>query len=300
MRNGPSLDREPLLDRKFLERLERLTIHWQRSFAGLVGGHNTSRFAGGGQEFLDHRNFHHGDDLRAVNWRAYLRLEKMFLKMFQIEPRVPVHMLLDSSASMISGDGSKFDVARKIAASLCYIGLVRLDTIALQPFSRDLGEGIVGGGGRHRFRPVMEYLQRMEAKGVTNFDLVVREFIHSTPHRGLVIMLSDFLDDGDCLRPLQYIADYGHELLLIQIFSEEDRTPPWNGELELVDAETQAEVQLQFDEQAREQYTRAFDEYSGALQQLAMRNGGRFASVSTATSLEDIIFGALVRTRGIA
>ncbi len=144
----------------------------------------------------------------------------------------------------------------------------------------------------------MEYLQRMEAKSVTSFDLVVREFIHSTPQRGLVIVLSDFLDDGDCLRPLQYLADYGHELLLIQIYGEEDRTPPWNGELELVDAETQAEVRLQFDEVAREQYTRAFDEYTGALQQLAVRNGGRFASVSTGTTLEDIIFGALVRTRG--
>jgi uncharacterized protein (DUF58 family) len=291
---------EPLLDRQFLERLERLTIHWQRSFSGLVGGHNVSRFAGGGQEFLDHRNFHHGDDLRAVNWRAYLRLEKLFLKMFQIEPRVPVHMLLDTSSSMISGNGSKFEVARKIAASLCYIGLVRLDMIALQPFSSDLGEGIVAGGGRHRFRPIMEYLQRIEAKSATNFNLVVREFIHSTPQRGLVIVLSDFLDDGDCLRPLQYLADYGHELLLIQIYAEEDRVPPWNGELELVDAETNAEVRLQFDDQAREQYTKAFDEYSSSLQQLAIRNNGRFAGVSTATALEDIIFGALVRTRGIA
>src|SRR5215469_11796108 len=132
----------PLLDREFLEKLERLTIHWQKSFPGLVGGHNKSRFPGGGQEFLDHRNFHHGDDLRAVNWRAFLRLEKLFLKMFQIEPRVPVHMLLDTSASMSAGGGQKFDLARKIAASLCYIGLVRLDTIALQPFSSDLGEGM--------------------------------------------------------------------------------------------------------------------------------------------------------------
>src|SRR5271170_4342143 len=97
---------EPLLDRNFLERLERLTIHWQRSFNGLVGGHNRSRFAGGGQEFLDHRHFHEGDDLRAVNWRAYMRLDKMFLKMFQIEPRVPVRLLLDTSASMASGSGA--------------------------------------------------------------------------------------------------------------------------------------------------------------------------------------------------
>jgi len=291
---------EPLLDRHFLERLERLTIHWQRSFAGLVGGHNVSHFSGGGQEFLDHRNFHHGDDLRAVNWRAYLRLEKLFLKMFQIEPRVPVHMLLDTSASMASGDGAKFDTARKIAASLCYIGLVRLDTIAVQPFSRDLGEGIIGGGGRHRFRPIMDYMQRIQAKDATDFNLVIREFIQSTQQRGLVIILSDFLDDGDCLKPLQYLSDFVHELLLIQIYAEEDRTPPWNGELELVDAETNAQVRLQFDDQARAQYTRAFDDYSAALQQLAVRNGGRFAGVSTATSLEDIIFGSLVRTRGIA
>src|SRR5215472_547498 len=115
----------PLLDREFLEKLERLTIHWQKSFAGLVGGHNRSRLAGAGQEFLDHRNFHHGDDLRAVNWRAYLRLEKLFLKMFQVEPRVPVRMLIDISASMSGIHEQKFDYARKLAAALCYVGLVR-------------------------------------------------------------------------------------------------------------------------------------------------------------------------------
>src|ERR1700675_26015 len=116
----------PLIDRGFLERLERLTLHWQRSFPGLVGGHNPSRFAGPGQEFLDHRNFHHGDDVRAVNWRVFLRLEKLFLKMFQLEPRIPVRMLIDCSKSMLTGTEngleSKFDYARKLAAALCYVG----------------------------------------------------------------------------------------------------------------------------------------------------------------------------------
>src|SRR5947207_7510905 len=99
---------EPLLETPLLEKLERLTIHWRKSLPGLVGGHNTSRFAGAGQEFLDHRNFHHGDDLRAVNWRAYLRLEKLFLKMFQLEPRIPVRILLDVSNSMETGEIPKF------------------------------------------------------------------------------------------------------------------------------------------------------------------------------------------------
>jgi uncharacterized protein (DUF58 family) len=104
---------EPLVDRHFLEKLERLTLGWNKSFRGLVGGHNLSRFAGPGQEFLDHRSFHPGDDLRAVNWRAYMRFDKLFLKMFQVEPRVPVRLLLDTSASMSAAAGkdgvTKFD-----------------------------------------------------------------------------------------------------------------------------------------------------------------------------------------------
>src|SRR4249920_3265239 len=140
----------PLLDREFLEKLERLTIQWQKSLPGLVGGHNTSRFAGAGQEFLDHRHFHHGDDLRAVNWRAYLRLEKLFLKMFQVEPRVPVRLLLDTSESMTAHGGSKLDYARKIAAALCYVGLVRLDSIGIHGFSDRLSQRVFSTGGRHR------------------------------------------------------------------------------------------------------------------------------------------------------
>jgi uncharacterized protein (DUF58 family) len=290
----------PLLDRRFLEKLERLTIHWQKSFNGLVGGHNSSRFAGGGQEFLDHRHFHHGDDLRAVNWRAYLRLEKMFLKMFQVEPRVPVRMLIDTSESMNSEGGVKFQYACRVAAALCYVGLVRLDTIALRPFSERLGEGMTCGGGRHRFSPAMEYLGALRTGGRTDYLEVVRQFISTHPQRGLLIIISDFLDDAGCEKPLQYLADFGHELLLTQVWSEEDRTPPWLGDLDLVDAETDAHLQLQFDETARASYTQGFDKYAEGLQQLALRNGGRYVGVSTGVPIEDIIFGSLVRSRVIA
>src|ERR1051325_8564071 len=185
-----------LLDREFLEKLERLTIHWQKSFTGLVGGHNISRFAGAGQEFLDHRNFHHGDDLRAVNWRAYLRLEKLFMKMFQVEPRVPVRMLLDTSSSMGAYGGRKFDYARKLAGALCYVGLVRLDTIEVHPFAERLAPRLLASGGRHRFGGVLDNLGMLEARGRTDYQRAIREFITSYRQRGLVIIISDFLDDN--------------------------------------------------------------------------------------------------------
>jgi uncharacterized protein (DUF58 family) len=293
---------EPLLDRQFLEKLERLTIYWQKSFAGLVGGHNPSRFAGGGQEFLDHRNFHQGDDLRAVNWRAYLRLEKLFLKMFQIEPRVPVQILLDSSASMLGG---KFEYARKLAGALAYVGLVRLDTLAIVPFSSRLGEAKRCGGGRHRFSPVANYLTGLQAGGKTDFYEIAKEYMSSRPQRGLLIIISDFLDDHvlddqGCERALQYLADFGHELSLIQIWNEEDRVPPWSGELELVDAESNLEMRVEFNDDARAEYTRQFDEYSASLKQLALRNAGRYVSVSTSRALEDVLFDDMIRARGVA
>jgi uncharacterized protein (DUF58 family) len=288
-----------LLDRQFLEKLERLTIHWEKSFAGIVGGHNSSRFAGGGQEFLDHRHFHHGDDLRAVNWRAYMRLEKMFLKMFQIEPRVPVRLLLDTSASMSATSEQKFDYARKLAAALCYVALVRLDTISIQPFAETLGERFICGGGRHRFSPVMDFLGQLETGGHTTFLQTVRQFISTYTQRGLLIVVSDFLDDDGCEKALQYLTDFGHELLLVQVWSDEDRVPPWNGELELVDAESGSRVKMQIDEQARKRYTDAFDSYAAGLQKIALRNSGRYVSVPTTASLEDVIFGSLVRAKGL-
>ncbi len=294
------MSQAPLLDREFLERLERLTIHWRKSFPGLVGGHNMSRLAGAGQEFLDHRNFHHGDDLRAVNWRAYLRLEKLFLKMFQVEPRVPVRLLVDASASMLTHGGAKFDYARRLAGALCYVGLVRLDTIELHSFSDRLGRRVLSTGGRSRLSSVIDALTSMEASGPTNYMSVAREFIGDYSQRGLAIVVSDFLDDNGCERALQYLADFGHELLLLHLWAEEDRVPPWAGELDLRDAETDAGLRINFDDVARTRYTRAFDEYCDDLQKLAARSGGRYAGFSVNQPLETLIFGDLARIRSMA
>jgi uncharacterized protein (DUF58 family) len=288
---------QSIIDSKFLERLERLAIRWHKSFQGLVGGHNLSGFAGPGHEFLDHRHFHYGDDLRAVNWRAYLRFEKMFLKMFRVEPHVPIRLLVDTSSSMTTGAIPKLPYVKKLAAALCYVGLVKLDTICVEPFAGRLGDGFICSGGRHRFAPAAAYLSGLVAAGKSNFAAVVRQFLARHLQRGLVIVLSDFLDDADCTKPLQYLADYGHELLLVHVWANEDRTPPWNGELELIDAETGARLELQADRSVREAHTAAFDRYSEEIQHLALSSGGRYVGVPTSLPVEDAIFGPVTQAR---
>ena len=281
----------PLIDQEFLHKLERLMLHWQKPFHGRVGGRIASRFAGAGQEFLDHRNFHHGDDLRAVNWRAYMRLEKLFLKMFQVEPRIPVRLLVDISASM----SEKFDYVRRLAAALCYIGLVRLDTITVIPFSNKLGESYVCSGGRHRFLPAARFLEALRCDGVTDLLQVSREFLGRYPQTGLCIVLSDFLSDTDLEKPLQYLGDAGHELTLIQIWAPQDREPDWEGELDLEDMETGARIELAADRKVLNAYRDAFDRHARRINEVALRAGGRYIGLSADTQIEEAIFDSMMR-----
>ncbi len=293
----------PLIDRATLERLERLAVKWQTSFNGLLGGHNRSRFAGPGQEFLDHRLFHPGDDVRSVNWRAYMRLERLFLKMFQIEPRVPVRIFLDTSESMACGASAgagepKFAYACRLAAALCYVGLVRLDTIVLQPFGDSLAESATAQGGRHRFAPAMHFLTGLETGGRSDFHAVARQFLSGSAPRGVLVVISDFLDDtpAGCERPLQHLADFGHELLLVHVAGPDDRRPPWRGEFELVDAESALGRHFELDDRAAEAYEEAYKGFCEGLQRLALRNRGRYVPLETEQPAAEAIFGPLVQS----
>jgi uncharacterized protein (DUF58 family) len=291
---------DSLLDRAFLERLEQLTLLSQKSFHGLVGGHRTARFAGPGQEFLDHRSFHPGDDLRSVNWRAYLRFERLFLKTFHLEPRVPVRMLLDVSASMqagsLPGATSKLNYAARLSAALCYIGLVRLETIEIIPFSKSLQRPLAVGGGRHRFHLAESFLRSQIAGGPTDMRIAVREFVQAFPQRSLVIIVSDFLDEaGESLKALELLAEFGHEISLAQVWTPEDRRPSVAGEWELIDSESGNSERFRLDASGQDTYARLFDAHSVQLRSLAQKHGGRYLSLSTDMPLEEAIFGSFTQ-----
>jgi uncharacterized protein (DUF58 family) len=200
---------------------------------------------------------------------------------------------------MLTGQKSKFDYARKLAGALCYVGLVRLDSICLQPFSSKLADAFVASGGRHRFQPAANFLSAIQPQGKTNFLQVARDFIANYPQRGLLLVISDFLDDTDCEKPLQYLSDFGHELILLHVWAGEDREPPWEGELELEDAETGQLAELSFDSDARAMYTAAFDEFSQALRRVALRNNGRYVALPTDVPVDEAIFGSLVRAGAV-
>jgi hypothetical protein len=122
---------------------------------------------------------------------------------------------------------------------------------------------------------------------------VARLFINKYPKPGLAVVISDFLDDADVLQPLQYLADFGHELLWRQVWTDFDRDPGASGDFRLQVAETGGELELSLNEPTRQAYIEEFDLYCRQVEDLALRNGGRYAGFSTSVQLEDAVFRAV-------
>ena len=126
------------------------------------------------------------------------------------------------------------------------------------------------------------------------------QFLTESPTPGMVILLSDFLDESGCETALSHLADYGNELPLIQIAGPEDRTPSWRGELELVDAESGELQRINVDSETAEQYTAAYDEFREKLRYVALRSQGRYVHLTTDVEMEDTLYGALIGSGAVS
>ena len=291
---------EPLLDSEFLEKLERLTLHWQKSFPGL--GRRPQPVA----IFRPRPGISRPSPFPSRRRSARRELARLHAARKALPENVPGraahagpahagHQPIECSP----GEAGKVRVRREACGRLGLRRAGRLDTITLQPFSGKLIDPFRCGGGRHRFQPASDFLARLKPGGSTNFVAAVRQFISEYPQRGLLVVISDFLDDQDCMHPLQYLADFGHELLLIHVWTEEDRRPTGEGEMELTDAETGQVLHLGLDDNSRREYTERFDNYAEEIRRLALRNAGRYVGLSTSLSIEECIFGSLVRAEGV-
>src|SRR6478609_7561341 len=138
----------------FLKKLEHLHVVSKQTFVGQNRADRLTSRRGRGLEFADHRPYSAGDDFRLIDWKAYKRLNRLLLRLFDEEQDLPIYLMLDVSRSM--AEPAKFDQARRIAAALCYVGLVHLDRVLILPFGHGLAQEQTPGRGKGRIFRVFE------------------------------------------------------------------------------------------------------------------------------------------------
>lgn len=285
-------------DDHFLKKLEHLHVVSKRAFAGHNRADRLTQTRGRGIEFADHRPYAAGDDFRHIDWKAYKRLNRLLLRLFDEERDLPIYLMIDASRSM--SEPAKFDMARRLAAALCYIGLVHLDKLTILPFGRGLGAETAVGRGKARIFRVFEQLERLEAAGPTDLRESFKAFASRPRQTGLTVVLSDFLDPGGFEAGLKILRTLGHDVFVVHITSARDRDPGAFGDVRFVDAETGELRQVEVTPKLAAAYLKAWERHADDLERFCGRYGIGYVRADAAQPFEDVILKAFRQGRFLA
>src|SRR6267378_2032981 len=229
----PETPAKPLLDSLFLAKLEQLELVSRKIFLGVMKGERRSKKKGQSVEFADYRNYVKGDDLRFLDWNLYGRLDKLFLRLFMEEEDLHFYVLLDNSLSMDFGTPTKLHYAKQIAAALGFIGLCNLDRVMIEAFNNRLTQSLPPVRGRRSLWRLLDFLQKIESAGPSDLRRALRSFTIKCSGKGIVLLLSDFMDKGGYEEALRYLIARQLDIYAIQILSQEEISPEIVGDLKL-------------------------------------------------------------------
>lgn len=284
-----------LLDPALLRQLSRLEILTRRVERGALAGERLSSALGRSLNFAQHREYVFGDDLRLIDWNVYARHERFVVKQFEAEADLQLYLLLDQSASMDFGTPTKAYRAQQIAAALGYVALAGLDRVHAYGLADGLVGALPGLRGRSQLATLTAFLERLPVGGGTDLFAAVRAFGAADPLPGLVVLHSDCWDLRRFQDTVRFLRFRKHEVVVLQIVTPEELEPELFGDLELVDSESGARVELTATPHAVEQYRRAVRRATRTMRRFVTRQGGRFFQVTTATPVEDIVRDVLLR-----
>jgi uncharacterized protein (DUF58 family) len=228
---------EQLLSPSFLGRLEQLELVTKKMLLGRMKGERRSKRRGSSVEFIDHKPYVMGDDLRFIDWNVMIRLDKLFVKLFEEEQDLHFYVLIDSSASMDFGEPKKIEYAKKIAAALSFVGLRNNDRVGVSAFNDDLAMTAPPQRGRHTFWRVLEFLNRIQPSAGSSLARTCKTFALRNPGRGIIVLISDLMDKEGFESGLRYLIAKQMDVYVLHLMASEEINPPMTGDLRLVDAE---------------------------------------------------------------
>ncbi|MEI7553839.1 DUF58 domain-containing protein [Candidatus Chlorohelix sp.] len=305
-----------LLDEDFLRKIDRLVLVSKRMRMGSLKGARRSVKRGTSVEFADYRNYTHGDDLRQVDWNIYARLEKVFIKLFEEEEELTVHILLDCSRSMdwsgpdselLEGEGganpayNKLWYAKRVAAAISYMGLAAMDRVTISGLSavgnsNELRMPIIRG--KNQTVRMIRFVEKLQAGGVENLNTSLRNYASQIRYGGLVFLISDLLTPNGCFEGLRALQNAGFEVNVINVLSPDEINPVLRGDLKLVDIETGEVQEVSIDSKALEMYRQEFNLWQREIIDFCQRRAINYIQVDTTVPF-DVLVLHYMRQRGL-
>ncbi|MDF2799597.1 MAG: hypothetical protein K0R85_2341 [Devosia sp.] len=278
-------------DSRLLEDLVVARYRLNRAQASVGVGERRSPNKGAGMEFAAHRPYREGDDVRNLDPRLLARLGEPYVREYFGDRQLPVYVLLDGSASMLTGEPQKYQFGALLAQLLGFIALASGDRVQL---------GVAGGKrvdwspqlqGQNRAEILFDWLAKRPTGGRTPFGQALAQARGELKPRAMVLLVSDFMDDG-VEGQLKLLAGGGHDLIAIHLASPQEIDPSGlgSGPVRLSDAESGEALDLSLNPAVLERYRAAFGQWRGQLEQTISRGGaGQYFFLSSAADLKQFI-----------
>lgn len=220
-----------LLRPEATERIRRLELLARRTVEGFMSGMHRSPYFGQSVEFLQHRQYTPGDDLRHIDWKVWARQDRLHIKQFEEENNLRLHLMVDSSASMDYGSGeqNKYEYAAAITACLAFLSERQQDAAGLYAFDSKVRQSLPARTGRLQLSRILATLNGVSHEKETDLLAVVREVTPAIPKRGLVAICSDLLGVQNLLEGLRMLRQRGHDVIVFHILHRDEHEFPFSG-----------------------------------------------------------------------
>ena len=292
-----------MLTPQFLKQLDRFYIRSKHSFRGKFRGERRSLNRGTGMEFADYRAYEPGDDLRYVDWNIYARLGRLFIKLHHTDEDLPLVLLLDSSRSMAFGIPTKLACAQQVVAALGYIALAHADSVAVYTCAERLSLALPPTSSKSQFPRLTRAMTAIAAAGRTQLTECLKQLPMYQRHRGMVVVLSDFLDPESYTSGFKSLSGHGFSLTAIHVVSPEEIDPQTylenaatGNDWLMEDAETGETKAITMNAEILTQYQAQQQAFCDNLRRFCIDQGIGYAQLKTDTPIETFVLEELHRT----
>lgn len=280
-----------------LARAEALGLKARGIVEGLRIGEHKSPYKGFSVEFVQHREYVPGDDIRHIDWKSYGRSERYTIKQYEQETNFVGHVLLDASNSMLYGEGdsNKLECGKLLAATLAYLIVHQRDTMALGVFDNGWRARLPASSQPGHVTTVLRTLQEVEPRDKGSIGPLLSDLAQQVRRRGLVFLISDCFDDvPELLKGLSHLRFQGHEVTVFHTLHPDEIGFPFEGMTRFVGLEDTTKV-LTRPHLIRPAYQRALNAYLSEFQAGCQTGRVDHVLVDTSRPLGPLLAGWLAR-----
>ncbi len=284
-----------VINEEFLQSLDTLHLYIRNNVAGAFGGNSKSKSYGSSSEFTDFREYIPGDDIDRIDWNAFARFDKLYMKLYLDERQMHTRIYIDASRSMEYGEGEKAAQAIRLAAAFAYISVCNMDKVSIYSLTGDddVTEVVSGIVGKEAFMNSIGKLNDIEFGGDPSIsDAIMPRTVGYGD--GMSVIISDFLTDKDYEKCIDHLASRRRDVVCIQILDKEELRPSRSGRYHLFDSEDIGrEYRKNIDRDILAAYRAALEYVTGKLENFCEARGAKYLLLSSDAKLSEVFLGTL-------